>query len=78
MKEEIKKLLQETGRAHHQAFIKTNGEHYEWPMWYAKYLLDHSQFLKDKYSEKELEGILEGFRNDDKTDWIEKYAEALV
>ena len=31
-------LLVETGRAHHQAFLATNGEDAEWPLWYAEYL----------------------------------------
>ena len=26
------------GRAHHQAFIETDGEDPEWPLWYASYL----------------------------------------
>lgn len=31
-------LLVETGRAHHQAFLATNGEDPEWPLWYAQHL----------------------------------------
>jgi hypothetical protein len=31
-------LLAQTGRAHHQAFLATDGEDAEWPLWYAEYL----------------------------------------
>ena len=35
---ELADLLQETGQAHHQAFIETNGFDPEWALWYADYL----------------------------------------
>ncbi len=31
-------LFRETGTAHHQAFIRTDGEDPEWPLWYAERL----------------------------------------
>lgn len=37
---ELATLLQETGRAHHEAFRETNGFDPEWPLWYAEYLHD--------------------------------------
>jgi hypothetical protein len=33
--DQIAPLLKETGRAHHQAFIATDGVDAEWPLWYA-------------------------------------------
>lgn len=33
-------LLMETGHAHHQAYIETDGADPDWPLWYADYLLD--------------------------------------
>lgn len=33
-------LLVETGHAHHQAFIETNGADLNWALWYADYLAD--------------------------------------
>jgi len=33
-------VFRETGEAHHQAFIRTDGEDPEWPLWYAEYLHD--------------------------------------
>ena len=38
--EKLSQLLLETGHAHHQAFIETDGEDPEWPLWYADYLMD--------------------------------------
>ena len=34
----LAELLIDTGRAHHQAFIETDGADDEWPLWYAQYL----------------------------------------
>ena len=36
----LSQLLLETGKAHHRAFIETDGYDLEWPLWYAKYLQD--------------------------------------
>jgi len=33
-------LFKQTGEAHHQAFLQTDGEDPEWPIWYAEYLQD--------------------------------------
>lgn len=34
----LAELLAGAGRAHHHAFLATNGEDPEWPLWYAEYL----------------------------------------
>lgn len=31
-------LFKETGEAHHEAFLASDGEDPEWPLWYAEYL----------------------------------------
>jgi len=31
-------VLRETARAHHQAYLESNGEDPEWPSWYAERL----------------------------------------
>ena len=31
-------LFIETGQAHHQAYIETEGDDPEWPIWYAEYM----------------------------------------
>lgn len=33
-------LLEQTARAHHEAFAETDGEDPEWPRWYARHLLE--------------------------------------
>ena len=37
---DLEALLAAAGPAHHQAFIETDGEDPEWPLWYAEYLQD--------------------------------------
>ena len=36
--EQLSKLFHQTGDAHHQAFVDTDGEDPEWAIWYAEYL----------------------------------------
>jgi hypothetical protein len=31
-------IFREAGSAHHQAFLTTNGDDPEWPIWYAEFL----------------------------------------
>ena len=38
--EQIARVLEETGKAHHAAFIETDGVDPEWTLWYATYLHD--------------------------------------
>ena len=38
LRDDIGKLLLDTGRAHHAAFAETDGVDPEWPIWYAEYL----------------------------------------
>ena len=35
---QIVDLLADTGAAHHEAFVASNGEDPEWPIWYAERL----------------------------------------
>ena len=36
--DQLAALFKETGHAHHQAFIASDGADAEWPLWYADYL----------------------------------------
>ena len=36
--QQLAELLEHTGRAHHQAFIDTDGADPEWALWYADHL----------------------------------------
>lgn len=48
-------LFVETGHAHHQAFIETDGADPEWPIWYAGYLADKlPPLLKASLTKSEL------------------------
>ena len=40
--QQLEELLRETGEAHHQAYIETDGADPEWPLWYADYLRESS------------------------------------
>ena len=43
----IANLLQQTGQAHHQAFIDTDGADDDWAIWYADYLFGKLDDLLD-------------------------------
>ena len=36
--ERLAALFKQTGEAHHEAFLDTDGADPEWPLWYAEYL----------------------------------------
>jgi hypothetical protein len=40
IEQQLTDLLREAGPAHHKAYIHTNGEDPEWPLWYAQHLRD--------------------------------------
>ena len=42
--DQLKDLLKETGRAHHEAFIDVDGADDEWPAWYADHM--HKRLCK--------------------------------
>ncbi len=45
----------ETGKAHHKAFIKTNGVDPEWPLWYAEFIIDKlKKLLQADFTRSEL------------------------
>lgn len=51
----IADLLRQTGEAHHQAFIETDGADPEWPIWYADYLQERlSQQFEREITRSEL------------------------
>ena len=52
-------LFAEAGRAHHRAFIETDGADDEWPIWYADYLMDKlAPLLGVKITKSELVYVL--------------------
>jgi NAD(P)H-hydrate epimerase len=56
---ELEQLFVETGHAHHQAFIETNGADPDWPIWYADYLKERlSTLLGATFTRSELVYLL--------------------
>ena len=47
---QLAELFKKTGQAHHQAFIETDGEDPDWPIWYANYLGDRLTPFLDRKS----------------------------
>ena len=45
---EIAALFSSAGKAHHQAYIETDGEDPEWPIWYANFLQAPLSLLLDQ------------------------------
>ena len=45
--QQLATLLQQTGEAHHQAFIEADGVDPEWPLWYAEHLHENLPALLD-------------------------------
>lgn len=48
-------LFKQAGVEHHQAYVESNGEDADWPMWYANYLLvDLGKLLGAAFTRSEL------------------------
>jgi hypothetical protein len=41
-------LLEETGAAHHRAFMEVDGDDPEWPMWYTDHMHDRLRAILGK------------------------------
>jgi hypothetical protein len=55
----LEDLFRETGEAHHQAHIETNGADPEWPLWYAEYLRERLAPLSDtSFTKSEIAHLL--------------------
>jgi NAD(P)H-hydrate epimerase len=52
-------VLRETGKAHHQAYIETDGADPDWPIWYADYLHNRlTTLLQARFTKSELVYLL--------------------
>lgn len=81
----LAEVLSGAGKAHHKAFIKTNGEDPEWPSWYATYLLKETDFknyvagLNESTLAHLLEMLDHQFKNDTtRQKWSHYYARKLL
>lgn len=81
---QIAELFKSTGMAHHQAFIETDGEDPDWPIWYAKYLHDRlTPFLAAPITRSRLVFCLvatddEHAATSSDTPWPEYYAARIL
>jgi hypothetical protein len=77
---ELEELFHQTGQAHHQAFIDTDGEDLEWPVWYAENMIGRlSVLLEAKFTQSELIYLLVGAEKERSlrapgADWARYYA----
>lgn len=82
--ETLADLFSEAKRAHHQAFLETDGADPQWPRWYAAYLLDRlSAALGVSLTQDELASVLvmaeqERQASGPGADWPSDYARFLV
>ena len=82
--QELAALFRETGEAHHQAFLETDGVDPEWALWYAEYLHDRlGQFLAAPITRSRLVFCLIGADDEHRatesgTPWPEYYARRFV
>lgn len=82
--DELAALLAETGEAHHQAFIETDGEDPEWAAWYTAYLQDRlGVFFGRNLSQEEIAEVLTELderysAHQVNADWSTYYAQALM
>ena len=81
---QVKTLLLETGKAHHEAFKATDGADPDWPIWYADYLRDRfAKLFGMEFSRSQLIYCLmnanfEHEARGDGREWAEFYANEFV
>ena len=55
LKKKISALMVETGKAHHEAFLATDGADPDWPIWYAGYLQEPlGKLLETSFTKSQL------------------------
>jgi NAD(P)H-hydrate epimerase len=84
LRDELVSLLRESGQAHHQAFLVSNGADDEWPLWYAEYLHEKlNRLLASKMTKSELVYALVHLNREYKQtapalDWPDYYAKHFL
>jgi hypothetical protein len=82
--ERVALLFKETGHAHHQAYIATDGADPEWPLWYADYLAMRLPELLDvRLTKSEIVYLMVLLSKEHpvispNTDWTQYYAAYIV
>jgi hypothetical protein len=81
---QLEGLFRETGEAHHQAYIETDGADPEWPLWYAGYLHERlAPLLGAGFTKSELVYLLIWVANEQPldapgADWARYYADFFM
>lgn len=81
---ELTAMFEKAGPVHHQAYIETDGEDADWPLWYADYLYDDLKKLTGfLFTKSELVWFLvEADRRyrtkSSQQHWAESYAEIFL
>ncbi len=81
-KEELAALFMQAGKAHHHAYIETDGDDPEWPLWYSEHLKESlPAMLGTPLTRSKI--VFELVRLDkaavpSQTHWTQTYAEDLV
>ncbi len=84
LRDRIAELLQETSRAHHEAFAATDGADPDWPIWYAEHAgeklaeLFGMEFTKSRLIFCLMNADVEHQARASDIDWPEFYANELV
>lgn len=84
LRSKLADLLRETGRAHHDAFLATDGADPDWPIWYAGYLQDPlNALLEVDYTKSKLVHCLmdvddEHQARSPEASWPEFYADQFL
>ncbi|MGH2545020.1 MAG: hypothetical protein ACRDIB_19680 [Ardenticatenaceae bacterium] len=82
--QQLAALFRETGHAHHQAFIETDGADPEWPIWYAEHIQEQvGNLLGREFTRSELVYLLVSAakaheREAPAEDWSAYYAEYFL
>lgn len=77
-------LFYQTGQAHHQAFIDTNGTDPEWPIWYAGHLQEplgkalQTHFTRSQLVYCLMDADFEQAARDSESDWPLFYADQFI
>ena len=80
----LEELFRETGEAHHQAYIETDGADPEWPLWYAEYLhVRLAPLLEASFTKSELVHMLVLVANEQPlkapgANWARYYAKRFI
>jgi hypothetical protein len=82
--QKLERLFREAGKAHHQAYIETDGADPEWPLWYADYLRERLGALLDaSFTRSELVYLLLRVANEQPlnapgANWARYYARFFI